>query len=189
MFNELISCWPLERKHKVPKSHGADVRNTRTYGRSLLHEVLCEHLAVLSNPDTFAFNRFGLSEPRVAPKKAAEFDREALHLDADVNFSCHHATKSHPSEAVYCSVGDVALVQDPSTNDIVVAEIRANLSVEDEVLAIVACWTMLSVADGAATWRLSENLRLIHGKSIVDVLCWTRLSDDQAKTLLPREFC
>ena len=70
-FEELVNCWPLERKHKVPKSNGQDIRNTRIYQRSVLHEVVSDHLFKLSDPETFAFTRLGLLKPvRQAPKKS-----------------------------------------------------------------------------------------------------------------------
>ena len=137
-FKRLISCWPLERKHKVPKSYGTDVRNTRTYERSLLHEVTCDHLAALSDPDTFAFNSFGLLKPRAAPQTAIGFVRAALQIRADVVFSCQYAATSHPSERVYCAEGDVILFQENDGAQVIAGQIWSNLSVEGETLAIVA---------------------------------------------------
>ena len=156
------------------------------YEQSVLHEVVADHLHALSNPDTFSFSRLGLIQPRAAPANVAAFVRRELGLADDEDINCQHAPTSHPSESVYCTIDDVILFQEDADADVHVGQLRANLSVGNEPLAIVAVWPMVSgPVDGAATWRFSDNLKLIHGESIVDVVCWTRHNDAVAKHVAP----
>ncbi len=68
-------------------------------------------------------------------------------------------------------------------------QVRANLSVVGEVLVVVAMWTLVSVDDGAAVWRVSESLDIWPGEAVREVRCWTMYDEGTAKTLLPRQYC
>ena len=103
-FKNLISCWPLERKHKTPKEYGCDVRNTRTYEKTILHEVVCDHIATLLNPDTFNFVRVGLHKPQNATKNVLAWLAELLEVPAHA-IVCKMARSARHSETVVCSIG------------------------------------------------------------------------------------
>ena len=184
----LLTCWALERKHKGPKAHGADIRNTRQYERSVLHEIICDHLCVLDDPDVFAFSRLGLIKPRKAPKRVADVVRNAFEIPDMPDIDCQHAIASHPSESVYCSVDDAILFHEDG-EPVRAGQVRWNLAVVGEVIVVVAMWALESVDDGAAVWRMSETLEMISGETVRDVLCWTMLEEGKAKSLLPRRYC
>ena len=184
----LITCWALERKHKTPKAHGADIRNTRQYERSVLHEVICDHLSALDDPDVFTFSRLGLIKPRKASKHVADFVRNAFELPDMPDIECQHSIASHPSEAVYCSVDDAILFHEDG-EPVQAGQVRLNLSVLGEILLVVTVWDLESTNDGAAIWRLSETLEIISGETVREVICWTMLDEGRAKGLLPRQCC
>ena len=52
-FGLLLTCWVHERKHKMVKRYSDQVRNTKTYEKSVLSEVICHHIAELTNPAKF----------------------------------------------------------------------------------------------------------------------------------------
>ena len=132
-FEELVNCWPLERKHKVPKSYGQDIRNTRIYQRSVLHEVVSDHLYKLSDPETFAFTRLGLLKPvRQAPKKVVDFTRADFGFPPDVAFTCETAFQSHPSPEVFCCQGDVVLFVEDDNDNVLAGELLCSLNVEGD---------------------------------------------------------
>ena len=67
-------------------------------------------------------------------------------------------------------------------------QVRANLSVAGDVLVVVAMWALVSVADGAAVWRVSESLEIWPGKAVREVLCWTMYDEGRAMTLLTCQY-
>ena len=154
----------------------------------MLHEIICDHLCVLDDPDVFAFSRLGLIKPRKAPKRVADFVRNAFEIPDMPDIDCQHAIASHPSESVYCSVDDAILFHEDG-EPVRAGQVRWNLAVVGEVIVVVAMWALESVDDGAAVWRMSETLEIISGETVRDVLCWTMLEEGKAKTLLPRRYC
>ena len=184
----LLSCWPLERRHKVPKAYASDVRNTTVFERSVLHEVAAEHLHDLADITTFVFNRFDLIRGRPAPKKVKQFVIEALGLEKHSDSSVEHAPVSHPSDYVYCSQGDVCLFE-READKLECGEILHNLSVDGEPCAIINAWELVDMKNGAATWLLRNNPVLLHGGDILDVVLWTKHSGREVKTLIPRQYC
>lgn len=110
-----ISCWPLERKHKTPKAYGSDVRDTRIYESSVLHELICEHIASLSNPDTFSFLQCGLFKPQRATQNLMDWLAHALEVPASA-LTCKMAHSARHSVQVVCSVGDCILYKDSAAD-------------------------------------------------------------------------
>ena len=64
----LPTCWVHERKHKVAKRYGADSRNTRIYGLSVLSECVSHQLVEVLDPDAFDVS-VGIIQRTSAPKK------------------------------------------------------------------------------------------------------------------------
>ena len=183
MFEGLITCWPLERKHKVPKEYGADVRNTRIYERSVLHEVLGKHIAVLSREETFSFLRAGLFKPQKANQKVLNWLSVVLKIPSHL-IECKMARNARQSTQIVCSIGDVVLYK-TLEGDLEAGEVWNNLELEGELGVILQRWTFVSEAHGAAIWNLTEDLNVVLSDQICDVLVWTKHSGEQAKTLLP----
>ena len=188
----LISCWPLERKHKTPKEYGQDIKNTSVYERSVLHECICDSLAALDNPDTYAFLRIGLFKPRAATNDLLEFLRAALDLAADVPLNdCFCANSARLTLQLVCSVKDVILFRDDSGN-LQAGEIWHCIDIDGDLGLLVQTWTFLNHADTVAIWQMNTGqLEIVLADSCVDTLPWHLYRENQAKTLLPphgREF-
>ena len=182
-FGELISCWPLERKHKVPKAYGADVRNTRIYEQSVLHEVVCKHIAALSNADTFNFLRCGLFKPQTACSDMKNW--LASHLDVQADRLCAYMSHSaRHSVQVVCSIGDVILYKD-AEGHLGAGEVWNNLEILGETGVLVQYWTFVSEAHGAMIWEIQEDLGIIFSDEIQDVVIWKKHNATQVKTLIP----
>ena len=96
----LISCWTLERKHKVPKRYGSEIRNLSMYDKGLLQEVTCHHMGQLSDPNTFAFDTTGLVQPRSASPMVLAFVRDALRLKEDTPLNVLCATRCRHSSRI-----------------------------------------------------------------------------------------
>ena len=109
-------------------------------------------------------------------------------MDADSDFSVEHAFRSHPSDYVYCSQGDVCLFENEA-DKLECGEILHNLSVEGEPCAIINAWEFVEMKDGAAIWHLRDKPILVHGADILDVVIWSKHAGRQVKTLIPRQYC
>ena len=189
----LISCWSLERKHKIPKRYGTDIRNMSTYDSSLIHEVSCDHLSKLNDPSTFDFTRVGLLRPRPATQRLVDFVKSALHLPGNIgDLQVKMSTRCRISAYTVCSVADVILVSKPTAggaNEIVAGELWACLEVAGETVLIVTQWTMVAKIHGAATWRVAMVPELVPCSCVLDCLVWAKLTPTTVKTLLPVAYC
>ena len=195
LLGYLVSCWSLERKHKIPKRYGTDIRNTTTYDSSLIHEVSCDHLSKLDNPDTFKFLKVGLINPRPATKKLLEFVRVALALSVEQwnAIAVRMSSQCRVSKHNVCSVKDVVLVDTNSSGDgsttIAAGEVWACLEIEGEVVFILTIWTLIAKIHGAATWRVALNPEMFPASSVLESLVWAKHAPGEVKTLLPAHFC
>ena len=184
-FGELISCWPLERKHKTPKSYGADVRDTRVYEQSVMHEVICKHIAELMNPDTFDFLRCGLFKPQKAKKDFLEWLADGLELPVNaIQNICMQSHTARHSVQVVCSVGDCILYNDPEGN-MCAGEVWSNFEIDGELAVLVQVWAFISIAHGASLWEIKEDLYPVFSKDILDVVSWTKHTATRVKILMP----
>ena len=182
-FRELVSCWPLERKHKVPKSYGADVSNTRIYETSVLHEVICKHIAALRNPDTFSFLRSGLFKPQRAAKKLLDWLSKEFEVPAHI-ISCFQAKSARHSEQVVVSVGDCILYTDED-GTVGAGEVWSNFELEGELAVLLQPWTFESEAHGAAIWTITDNLRIVFSADVIETVIWASHSATTVKVLMP----
>ena len=185
-FGELVSCWPLERKHKTPKSYGADVRDTRAYEQSVMHEVICKHIAELKNPDTFVFLKRGLFKPQKATKDLIEWLAAVLEVPENaVAHSCMQSHTARHSIQVVCSVGDCILFKDASTGELCAGEVWTNFYCEGELAVVVQLWSFEALADGASTWQIKDDLYPVFSADILDVVCWWSHTAGHVKVLMP----
>ena len=186
-FLNFVSCWVLERKHKEPKGYGQDIRNTTYLDKSVLHELICESLHAICDPNTYVFNTLCVLKPRAASATLVEVIRHYLRL-GEGDFSCEVSSASHPSEYVYCCSGDVVLFQTDPNSDMRAGELLYSVAVEGEVVVLINEFTLVSVADGAAIWRVQDNTVLEHSMAVVDVVVWSKQVANEIKMILPRNY-
>ena len=178
-FKELVSCWPLERKHKTPKGYGAEVRDTRKYEQSVLHEVICKRVAELLDPDTFEFLRCGLFKPRKATNDILEWCARALCEDT-ASIVCYMAHSARYSAQVVCSVGDCILFRHHD-GSLQAGEVWCNLELEGELIALVQLWKFMSEQNGAGVFQVTDILYPVFSEDIIDVATWCMYSATQVK--------
>ena len=68
-------------------------------------------------------------------------------------------------------------------------ELLYNLNVEGDPVAIVSVWTLIKIVDGVAFYRIADDFKLVHGFGIRDVCTWCKTKPQEAKLLLPRQYC
>ena len=71
-FGLLPTCWVTERKHRVAKRYGGDVKNLRRYDRTVIGEFVCHNLAFLAVDDVFDTS-VGLKRPCKLNKRLCDF--------------------------------------------------------------------------------------------------------------------
>jgi len=184
-FGFLVSCWSLERKHKIPKRYGTDIQNTTTYDSSLLHEVTCDHLNSLRDPSTFNFTRLGLMSPRAASRHASDFIINALGLPADRPYEILMSSGCMHASSVASYVSDIVLLNEGGS--VTAAEVWVHAAIEGIAVAIVSPWALVSSQRGTAIWQPSATAMLVESSDIVDVLCWAKHSGTEANTILPAQ--
>ena len=187
-YEWLVACWPLERKHRIPKRYGTDILNTIRYERSLLHEVICHHMYSLDNPETFDFTRVGLVNSREAPAKVKAYVLDALALPADTVLNCQYASRCHANLLVWCDVGDVVMYEEDG--EVKAGELWANLCIDGELVCVINEWELNCQFAGAATYRVDDDaIKMVLAENIKYTCIWAPVSDTEAKVLMPRQYC
>ena len=184
----LLNCWVLERKHKVPKSYGTDVRDTRTYDLGLIREVTADHLHRLSSPTLFGFTRLGLSASREASSLLKDFILDSLGLAAGTAIDVHDGRLCRASFEFAFVVGDVVTFEDGDAG-FKVGEVWHCLCIDGELVSIVNCWEYDRIVNSAGIYRLLDNPKLVFSCDITNTCIWAHRSDTEAMVLLPREYC
>ena len=183
-----MNCFVLERKHKGPKEYGTDIKNTDVYEKSVLHEVICDHLSALSDPKTFDFERVCLHNPHKAVKKVREFMLELLALPLNAEIDLMQSVSARCSSKVTCAVGDIVLYS-ARDGDFLAGEVCALLSLGDtELFAIVLGWELESAESNVVIWRTTDQARHVTLPQIEATLVWMKLGARQVKTILPPRF-
>jgi hypothetical protein len=181
----LLSCFVHERKHKTTKRYATDMLNTRCYDRSLLAECLCDHLCKLSDHGAFDFTIGPIKPKRAGPKHRKYLEELLMNGVASRPDEILISSVAQYSPFAACSTTDVVLIK-LEGNDFEAGEVWMHASVRGVAVSLVSVWTLveLDVTNLAATWRYSENPRLIDTSDILESTVWTRLGDT-VRTLLP----
>ena len=106
----LLSCFVLERKHRLIKRYCNEITNTTTFESTALKEVICHHLAKLDSTDTFTFS-IGLVSPYEAPHKLRSWIVETLEISR-TSVVRTAAAEARISAFATCRTDDVVLVRD-----------------------------------------------------------------------------
>ena len=105
----LPSCWAMERKHKVVRKYGNNIMDTTKYERSLLSEVLREHLANLEADE----ENFAIGAHMISPVATTKNIQKLL---VDMGFALAGANPSSSNTCrlacgTICTVGDFVFVK------------------------------------------------------------------------------
>jgi hypothetical protein len=187
-FGILLTCWVHERKHRMVKRYTDQVRNTRVYEKSIMSEVICHHIAELSDACKFDL-RVRLLEPRNAPKKLVRFLRHELDLTQPEHDDIIYKTssKARVSEFEVCEVRDVVLACFGG-RQLSCCEIWTFADVAGEAIALVSVWVAVAAnsAQGTLDVRISDSdVRLVSVADIVVSCTYRRKVNGLATVLIP----
>lgn len=183
-----LLCFALERKHKVPKKHAREMKNTRVFEEAVLGEVTCEHLCVLEDPE-FGSSRVGLLDKHAAPVALAQYlcDSEPWLQNmaglTNDDFKAGHQSR-HGLHGV-SRKGDIVLLNNGGAW--ACGEVRAHLEIADEPVTIVSLFDpiVFSAERRFAKWAPRDNNLQLWPTSDIRCACVYRRYTDCVVTLLP----
>ena len=177
----LLTCWVHERKHRMIRRFCNDVVNTVEFERSVMGQVVCQHLFELSSKENFNYS-VGLVNPYAAPKQLRAIVSDDLCAGRAVDVQT--ALKVRANAWAVVVSGDVVLVK--SGQSFTAAHLWKNVAVEGRCVSLVqlARYTEWNSDAGVATWELYEEPTWILSEDIMDpcVFCW--IGPTTFKTLL-----
>ena len=153
----LPTCFVHERKHRIAKRYANDIRNTRTFERSLLGEVLSHNLALCADPESCNL-QVGLARPIKAPKALVEQLAKALTLDLGAQ-DVKTSSEARLAPAGRCFRNDIVLVRSVDGRNFVAGEVWAHSDVCGEMVSVISLWNVLRYdrATTAAEWSAVTN--------------------------------
>ncbi len=183
----LPTCWVHERKHKVAKRYGADIRNARIYGLSVLSECVSHQLVEVLDPDAFDLS-VGLLQRTSAPKKVRKFLLESLELDAETEIFTSNSARLTTGSVSFKS--DVVMIRSETADHFIVAQVCLFASIHDVPFALVSLWELQDFSSGLgkATWRMTERPSLIDLEDMLCSVIWRESPTGIADTLTPFLF-
>jgi hypothetical protein len=180
-----LTCWTLERKHKVPKSYAIEHRSTENYDWAVLSEVVCEHLSVLEQPDFGSLVVGCIGKVVAAPATLCGIVQDALGLH-DVP-SSHFVTNrtARFGAAGSCTIRDVVMMQCDGEH-YACGEVWAHIQLGDHCCTLVSRWDLESWDDdgGLARFRTRDAPELWETSDIVGVCTYRRYAN-VAVVLIP----
>ena len=173
----LVTCWSLERHHKVVKRYLENMTNTSIhYDRSILREATCYHVQVLkSMPDFFTSGLLGAAVP---PLEILE----VLHnvFGAMALFKVSHVARCNVYECV--SKGDV--VMGVSGDREFLGRVLLHCSASEQCFTLLETWACVESFATHARWRTRDPaMALVPLEAISGACVWAVDGDSELVAL------
>ena len=183
----LLSCFVHERKHKCIRRFAVPTLNTKSFEKTVLEEVTCQHLWAVSQPSTFEFD-IGLVNPRAPNTATKERLRHALGLD-NPNIIEAISGEARFNAFETCQKKDVVLVQ-TSDGSLAAGEIWLHARLAGEERTILSTWSLrkLNRECSAAVWNVADSATVVPTTDIVASVVWMSLGSGLARTLIPSDL-
>ena len=186
----LFACFVHERKHKCIRRYAVPTVNTRTYERTVLEEVTCQHMYSLSIPDSFSFE-VGLLMPKVPKASAKEALRQAFENPDKIEVEATSAI-SRFNQFETCQSKDVVLVRiGRNLEAIAAAEIWLHARVNGGIeISVMSLWTLTSFNEESrsADWIINDEAYVGNVADILATMIWKPIEDRLARTLIPSDL-
>ena len=173
-FGFVPNCFVLERKHRVAKRFGDAVTNANSnWGRFVLREVTCNHLASLADSTRFQTGSFLCGACRPIPERHDMLKQAFadLHADPGSDFLIAREVRINAWEAV--AEGDVVMVRDEGGQTFVgtlLWSVSARFGGRADVLSAVTKWELVSQEARACKWLPRNDIMLCFAREIVCAL-------------------
>ena len=187
---KMLSCFCLERKHRVPKRYATEIKNiSKGSSKSLLMEVVSHHLGQLRKPDAFSFE-VGLVGGSIASKRIKQLLSDELELDPKGEAA--QAIKCSPqvrfSPFALCDRNDVIIFKDG--NGFRAGRVQLHCEVHGWPISMVSVFAVHKVGadSGYSEWTALEDQFFIGSEDILDSVVYSTTPDGKVAILLPPEF-
>ena len=186
-FKRFFNCWPLERKHRVPKRYATELKNISSLAdMSLLKECICHHFYSVKR---FIFDAQDcLIDKHPASKRARKSIWTMLN-EADDGRPINVATLAKFSSIGLCSRSDVVLLRDGT--GFRAGRVQLNFEIENLVLSIVLPFKLFrkDANSSVAVWEVTDDTNDCW--EVTDILAsveYCEYPNGHVATILPIEF-
>ena len=157
--------------------YATDVPNTRSFERSVLSEMVCHHVSVMSTGLEFG--------PRlIAPRSPTQRMLSALAVDFGPARTYMTSATARFNAFGQCHSKDVVFVKDGDSY--IAGEVWHHVSVDDTLIAVLSLWEHIDTQEALyADWRMKSVPCYVDMDDIIDVAIWTEVRSGVARTLLP----
>jgi len=182
----LLSCFVLERKHRVAKRYGTDSTLTsRQASSTLIREVTSHQLAMMQDPWLWSFD-VGLIRPRTASPTIRRALDDLIGLEVDT--VVRTAVESRFSPVATCNRGDMVLIR--TGRSFQAAHIMFHADIDGVAVSLVNTYSLVRADPhtGIAEWDPLPDPELVEASDILDTVVYTRLGGGRVRTIVPAEF-
>ena len=188
-FGCLPACWVQERKHRVVKRYGQDVRNTNVYEKSIISEITCHDLVALESTDAFLFG-VSLERPKLANAATVAFFQQFFVSSVGNQIFICSSARILPTGT--CRKHDVALFAQADSVvrdsfDLGAGQTLLHVEISGHCFTLVFAWRVVEydAITRSLTCEQTESLMLIRTDEIVGIPLWTQRSQRAARLLVP----
>jgi hypothetical protein len=186
-FGCLLTCWVQERKHRMVKRYGQLIVNTKNYEKSVLGEVVCQHLSDLKKPGAFDFSPgLVVGTSRAAPKKVKTLLESELGLQG-LELECRAGGISRIDAFEVVHKSDVVLVKSTSNQPAFAGQVLLHAEYGKVPLTIVSVWAVARRMEAATAieWHRTNQRMLIPTSDIMGAVIYCKCADNVVRTLIP----
>ena len=175
--NNHLTCWALERHHKVVKRFLNNLPNTSLhYDQTILRDSTCFHLGVLKGRKAEDFFQVGLLHG-VAPSPQMEGALGEI-FGRGASFKAAKHVRCNEYEVV--SIGDVVLGREGDVEFL--GEVAQHVSASTECFSILSCTDCVESTAHYARWSNGPvSLQLVRTRSILGAVPFARDADGLTK--------
>ena len=189
LFQKLVGCFAVERKHKFIRTLASAVQDTRSYEEKIYREVLGQELFNLSQSDSL---RLGLclQHPGRPTRKMLPILKKIFQLDDGDIDHCVVASTARLASGGSCSKGDIVLVKPAASGRPWDAgQVWFHVQISGVFWTVASMWHLLSLdpATHSACWVEHEQPMLLHTDDILSAVIYSRARNG-IRTLIPRPF-
>ena len=160
----LPTCWPCERKHRLPKRWLTyTVDTSKRFDKAAFQDVLAYNLAQLAEADSYCTP--GLKPPALSPSEDLLKNFLTPAFGVGRHFATSQCARANKFECV--CVGDV--VEGYVNGDTFCGQVQLLLQADADLAAVLQVWRCTKATEWSSEWDCSSpNTALVR---LTDILC------------------
>ena len=184
----LLTCWSLERKHRMVKRYAQGITNKKIYEKSVLGEVLSHTLTRLASIGPFfpgVCSLAGNTRPVFKAMVALLSDCFGIPITQEM---ANTSITANLVPAGSCNRKDVVLIKpNVAGGKADCGEVLFHADIMGEVVSMVSLWQLLAydITKGSAEWQMQNNPTLVPTDAVICPVIHTVIRGSVARTLIP----